>query len=52
MTKVTWEQFIIGVVIIGSIFLISYLVTKYTRYGGGGDYGTGGDNSGFDGFDF
>lgn len=42
--EVTKDQFWTGAVIIGGIILLSYLVTKYTKYGGGSDYGAGGDD--------
>ncbi|MEP3210221.1 MAG: hypothetical protein ABJN95_13560 [Maribacter sp.] len=41
-TVVTKAQFWTGAAIVGGIILLSYLVTKYTKYGGGSDYGTGG----------
>ncbi|WP_171037036.1 hypothetical protein [Maribacter algarum] len=43
-TEVTKEQFWTGAAIIGGIILVSYLITTYTKYGGGGDYGNGGDD--------
>lgn len=43
-TAVTQDQFWTGAAIIGGIILLSYLVTKYTKYGGGGDYGMGDDD--------
>ena len=39
--EVTEDQFWTGVAIIGGIVLLSYLVTKYTKDGGGSDYGAG-----------
>jgi len=39
--EVTKDQFWTGAAIIGGIILLSFLVTKYTKYGGGGDYGNG-----------
>jgi len=43
-TPVTKEQFWTGAAIIGGIILLSYLVTRYTKYGGGSDYGMGEDD--------
>lgn len=39
--KATNEQLIVGALVILGIFLISFLVTRYTKYGGGSNYGTG-----------
>lgn len=41
-TAVTKAQFWTGAAIVGGIILRSYLVTKYTKYGGGSDYGADG----------
>lgn len=50
---VSSEQFWTGFSIILGILLLSYLVTKYTKYGGGSDWGGNGDldDDGIDPFD-
>lgn len=42
-TNVSLEQFGVGVSIIVGILLLSYFVTKYTKYGGGSNWGGNGD---------
>ena len=44
-TEITKDQFWTGAAIIGGVLLLSYLVTKYTKFGGGSNYGGDGDNS-------
>ncbi len=45
---ITSGQFIVAFIVIIGIFLISFLVTRYTKYGGGSNYGAdkdGGEHS-------
>ncbi len=40
ITTEDWIALFVGIFI---IFLIAFLVTKYTKYGGGSNYGMGGE---------